>query len=328
MESPTHETNGNHKNLDDLTQIRGIGMVRKRWLNSLGINTIANLAHASADAIEAQAKTDGRSLSRDELEEWIAQAQVLHVQASLKQEPSDQAAGAIASASDPQPRSGEQSDVTAEHVTAEHNPTDWETFASFKVDYQTRWMNGKPEQRFVAHHLETDEIASWSESETELMQQWLRDRIEGVLPSTLTSPVRMSPPVTAKITQLRVMQPHYMSYPMVADQNIPIFSDAIQTDEPFALEVSMQFAGLAEVNPAKQVAYRVQCLARNLETGITESLGDVTAHVSPSNDAVYKVLLPSLMLPRPGTYRLKVIVALQHAPAALGQFKVPMLQVV
>ncbi len=70
MGLPTQVANGNHKNRNDLTQIRGIGAIRKRWLHSLGVYTIADLAQASVDAIEAQSKDDARILSRDELEGW------------------------------------------------------------------------------------------------------------------------------------------------------------------------------------------------------------------------------------------------------------------
>ncbi|XGV95159.1 MAG: hypothetical protein ACAF41_20720 [Leptolyngbya sp. BL-A-14] len=332
MGSP-HETNGNDKNGSDLTQIRGIGVVRKRWLNSLGINTIADLAQASANDIEAQAKRDGRTLSRDELEEWIAQAQVHHVEASLEQGVSPNVVEAIAPVGGSKRLDQERGDAEDEHALMV-----WDSVASFKVAYQTRQVNGKTEQRLVAHHLEGDAVASWSDLETDQMQQWMRDRIEASRPAPQINSLIVTLPVEAEITQLRVMQPHYMSRPMVADQNSPIFPDAIQTIEPFALEVSMHFTGLTDTGLAdtrltgahqgNQIAYRVQCLARHLATGETDCLADVTAHVSRSDDATYKVLLPSLLLQQPGTYRLKVLVTLQHSPAALGQFKVPMLQVV
>jgi len=63
-----------NNNSSDLTTIRGIGVSRKRWLNSLGIYTIAELGQASVHELESQLKKDGRLPSRSELEEWIAQA--------------------------------------------------------------------------------------------------------------------------------------------------------------------------------------------------------------------------------------------------------------
>ncbi len=324
MESSTYGLNGHQKDHNDLTQIRGIGVVRKRWLSSLGIATIADLAQASADAVEAQAKQDGRTLSRYELEEWIAQARLHHVQASLAQ--AEAPPTVEAAPGDCNPLAREQSEAA---IAPDLAP--WESFASFKVDYQTRQVNGATEQRLVTYHLETEAMESWTDFETDLVAQWMRDRMAAVQPPLPTEPPiipEAAAPGIADITQLRVMQLEHMSLPMVADRQSPIFPDALQTTEPFALEVSLQFAGRPETDPAPPAAYRVECFAHNLATGTTDSLGEVTAHLTPANHSAHQVLLPSLLLPQPGTYRLKVLVTPQHGSAALGQFKVPMLQVV
>lgn len=321
MGSSTHETSGNQKDLGDLTQIRGIGVVRKRWLNSLGIVTIADLAQASADVVEVHAKSDGRTLSRDELEEWIAQAQLHYVQASLEQVEPSPIVEAIAAASHSEP-------LASPRDEREPDPADWASIASFTVNYQTRKVNGLAEQRLVAHHLETSVTESWPDFETDLMHQWLRDRIEATCSPLPPEPASVVAPVVADITQLRVMQLHHMSLPMVADKASPIFSDAIHTTEPFALEVSMQLTGLTEADQEKPVASRVQCLARHLATGETDSLGDMTAQIALANGSIHHVLMPSLRLLQPGLYSLKILVTLQHASTAFGHFKVPMLQVV
>ncbi len=338
MGSPPHKTSDNHKHCRDLTQIRGIGVVRKRWLQSLGIDTIADLAQASADAIEAQAKRDGRTLSRDELEDWIAQAQSHSVEVPLEQaEPSNVVETIVPVAV------SKRLDQERTKAKGDDALMEWDTIASFKVAYQARQRHGKTEQRLMVHHLEADAVESWSDWDTEQMQPWMRDRAETSQPhSQIDSPI-IANPVEAEITQLRVMQPYYMSRPMVADRTSPIFSDTIQTAAPFALEVSVHVTGLTDTEladtgltgakPGNQVTYRVQCLSRHLVTGETGCLADVTVQVPLSNDSSYQVLLPSLLLQQPGTYRLKVLVTLQHAlrqhaPSALGQFKVPMLQVV
>ena len=318
MGTSPHETNGNHMNRGDLMQIRGIGVARKRWLNSLGIDTIADLAQAEADVIEAQAKRNGRALSRDEIEDWIAQAQVQQAQALPKQAEFIPVVAAIAPEGDPKLAASEEPTAASEA-----DATAWEAVASFKVTYQTRHVSGKLEKRLVAHHLETNDVAHWGDFATELMPQWLRDRVALARPRW-----HAKTPIAAHITQLRVMQPPYMRFPMVADKTVPIFHDSIHTTEPFALEVSMHFAGLTESCPEEQVTYRVQCLARNLATGATHNIGDVTANVSLANDSTYKVLLPSLRLPEAGSYRLQVLAMLQDAPATFGRFKVPLLQVV
>lgn len=323
MESSTYGLNGHQKDHNDLTQLRGIGVVRKRWLSSLGIATIADLAQASADAVEAQAKRDGRTLSRDELDEWITQARLHHVQASLAQAELSPTVEAAPEDSQPLAR------APGAAAIAPGSPP-WESLAAFKVDYQTRQVNGATEQRLVTYHLETQATESWADFETDLVAQWMRDRMEAVPPLPTEPPIipEAAAPGIADITQLRVMQLEHMSLPMVADRHSPIFPDALQTTEPFALEVSLQFAGLPETDPAPPATYRVECFAHNIATGTTDSLGEVTAHLTPANHSAHQVLLPSLLLPQPGTYRLKVLVTPQHGSAALGQFKVPMLQVV
>jgi hypothetical protein len=329
MGSSTHETSGGPKDHGDLTQIRGIGAVRKRWLNALGIDTIADLAQASAEAIDAKAKQDGRILSRDELEEWIAQAQVLCGQASL---------GSVETA-----ERGEAAPNSIAQGAAPPDPTpeagDWASIATFRVDYQTRQGAGSLEQRLIAHHLETQATEQWADFDTDQLQAWMRDRLAALLPalSSATPPPVMRPPVTpppiaAEITQLRVMQFDRMSRPMVANKTSPIFPNAIYTADPFALEVSVQFAGQfagsEQATPDRPVDYQVQCLARNVATGETAGLGDVTGQVSLAHSAGDTVLLPSLRLRQPGIYRLKVLVTQPQSPAPLGHFKVPVLQVV
>ncbi|XHX80118.1 MAG: hypothetical protein RBJ76_09385 [Stenomitos frigidus ULC029] len=324
MALPTHETNGNHKHRSDLTQIRGIGAIRKRWLHSLDISTIADLAQASAEAVEAQSKGDARFPSRDEVEGWIAQAQALQVSLALAD--ASPVAKASTTARDTNPLTEDQIAVAAEPALET-----WDSIASFQVNYQTRSLGPVTEQRLVVQQLGTDAAESWSTFDTNRLQQWMRDRLEMSLPplqTPLQTELAMQTAIAVEITQLRLMQPHYMRQPMTVVPNSPLFLDTIQTAKPFALEVLMQFVGLTDAHQGKQVTYRVQCLARNLATGTAESLSDLTTSVSLSDRSHYSVFLPSLLLRQPGTYRLRVLVTLQQAPAALGQFKVPMLQVV
>lgn len=322
MGSLTHDTNGNDEKFADLTQIRGIGVVRKRWLTAIGINTIAELAQASADELATRAKQEGRSLSHEEFADWIAQAQAYSAEAPS--EPAASLDGQIlpASGSDSDRHSEQVAEVSMERDDEAASKT-WESFAAFRVDCQTRNVDGKAERRFVVHQLETDETESWDELDATLMQQWMRDRVEHQLADFPTTP-----PITAEITRLRVLQPHYMTIPMVADKTIPIFADALRNTAPFALEASLNFVGPVEAYSGQQMAYRVQCLARNLTTGVTDCLGESIAYAALENDSIYTILLPSLQLPEAGSYRLKVLVTVQQIPAVSGHFKVPLLQVV
>lgn len=315
MESPVYmgSTSGSNRDRDgsDLTTIRGIGAIRKRWLNALEIYTIADLANASIDEIEAGAKRDGRSISRSELEEWIAQAQKQRADASVPR--AESLMGSAAALENP---------AISPEEPSEEQAGSWNVIASFQVEYQTQQVEGKLEQRTVIRQIGTDALEDWPNFETQLIQHWMGDRVEDALAQS-----QPGLSVLPEITQLRVMQFGQNGRSMTADKIHPLFASAIQMGEPFALEVAMQFAELAETT-LKQTAYKVHCTARELSTGLTDTLGEITAIVSLA-DNTYKVLLPELMLPRPGIYRLKVFVTLQNAlEKSSSCFKVPMLQVV
>lgn len=319
-------SNGNGEECNDLIMIRGIGATKKRWLEALGICTIADLAHASVDEIESQFKDSGRTVPRNEIEGWITQAQALQAEVSLQPtqssstEPEDEEECAICFSG-----SCESTQQPAELVEAivEEVATPWSAIASFAIEYQTRQVAERTEWRTVIRHMETDTVETWADTETELIQPWMRDRIKAALPQTEAEPA-----IVPEITQLRMIQPDQIGQPMIADPTRPFFPDAVRRGEPFAMEVSMQLAGLTATTLIKQVAYRAQCVARNLSTGATVQLGDVTANVPLNNRSSCKALFPEVTLQQPGIYRLKVSVTLQDASDTAGYFKVPMLQVV
>lgn len=78
--------NGNDKEPNSLTRIEGIGETKARWLKSIGIANVQDLARASADYLESQLKAKGHVTGRNEIEEkWIAQAQELVDEISSQQ---------------------------------------------------------------------------------------------------------------------------------------------------------------------------------------------------------------------------------------------------
>jgi hypothetical protein len=75
--------NTSNKKRDDLTEINGIGPVRQEWLReSLDVYTFRDLAVLSVDEIESRLKTEGKIISRSEIEAWIDQAQELDLTAA------------------------------------------------------------------------------------------------------------------------------------------------------------------------------------------------------------------------------------------------------
>lgn len=316
-------TNGSNKNRSDLVTIRGIGSIRKRWLNTLGIYTIADLAQASADEIELRAKSEGRSIARSELEEWITQAQIQQADLSgCKDE--------VLEAADLPEQALEIHDAPCLNGSSDDSSL-WSDVASFQVEYQTRQVAGKSEQRMIVRHLETDVIATWPNFEAQLAQQWMLDRVEAA--------PQPEPPVVPEIIQLRVIQSNQAEQSVVLDKIHPLLPSVLQAGESFGLEVSMQFAELTEPTQQQenailrsQIAYKVQCIARELSTGSTLTLGEMTTTLPLEANSIHNVLLPPLMLPHSGIYRLKVWVTLLNASTTASttsaSFKVPMLQVV
>ncbi len=318
MAAPTHvdSTSASKKNDSDLTTIRGIGASRKRWLNSLGIYTIAELSQASAAALEAQPKADGRVPSRSELEEWIAQAQNVMATHRPTELPYPQSA-----------RTPQTPEIElAVPACAVPPPIDWNSLATFKVEYQTRQAADKLEQRTVIHHLETGTTECWEDLEVQSIQPWMLGHIK-----TTASPAETACTATPEITQLRLIQPGQSRQAMIASKTQPLFSGDIQADQPFALEAAIEFTELAEANLPEQIACQVQCVVYDISTGATATLGDVTVNIPLANNPSYYALLPELMLPHAGIYRLKVVANLQSQRAAnteatSGCFKVPILQ--
>ena len=92
--SPTFKlpTNKYIEEREDLTGIRGIETTKQQWLEFLGICTIRDLAGASADQIESRLRDKGHiisedisSITRSEIEGWIAQAQEFTAELSSQQ---------------------------------------------------------------------------------------------------------------------------------------------------------------------------------------------------------------------------------------------------
>lgn len=134
--------------------------------------------------------------------------------------------------------------------------------------------------------------------------------------------------VVLEIAQLRVISPSPTEPPLTANSYSPLFTRAIQQAIPFTLEIQMQVVERDAVQPESQLTYRLECIAYNLETRFQTCLADMTLSTPIGEDLVCTALLPGIVLPQPGLYRLKVQVTPHNQAAAPGFFKVPVLQVV
>jgi hypothetical protein len=316
----------------DLMIIRGIGAVRQQWLKSIGIQTIQDLAEASAEPIAHQLKQAGCMVSRHEIAGWIAQAQDLTIEpliqlspasSSLAIEPSPLDAIALASVS--------PADFPDKSDPVESDPVEsdtWNSAASFVVEFQTRSVDGRSEQRTVVRQSDGQAIKAWSGLAIKQLPAWMENYISPTLPQPERNAPPPVPPVSVEITQVRLVRSPQLGMPMVVNQTHRLFQAPVAVGEPFALEISIQFAGLTMAELEKQpIVYRAQCYARHLFTRTTINLGEIEANVPFSKRSSYTAFLPEVSLQQPGVYRLQIVIMLQDRPTTSGCFKVPMLQV-
>jgi hypothetical protein len=294
------------KAYDDLTVIRGIGPARQRWLRkSFSVRTFQDVAALSADEIESRLKAEGQITSRSEIEQWIAQGQEL------------------AGAADSPAAGGE-----------------WQPFASFVVEFQTREIEGQAgERRTTVHHMEEDTGTYWPGIESRKLCQWMLDQIRtkvGLEPGDydLTqaqpaeAPPAEKPSAKIKISQIRVFQPPQSEAPTQTIEAGKPFRGSVKGDEPFTFEVDFELTGPAAPDIARQ---ELECNARSYaydrvkKTSI--DLGDTGLHTFEEGEFAYTFTLPEAILQR-GDYRLWVLVTPQGALAMPDYVEVPLLQVV
>ena len=328
----------NGEQREDLTRIRGIGSVKQQWLReSLNIYTFQDLACLSVDEIESRFREKGHTASKREIKRWIVQAQQL---ATVKLSLQQNIALAEAELEEPSTLPTQKSELSQQvmaSVDAEArknnlsstNLEEWQSFASFFVEFQSRKIEGQlQEHRTRVHYLEADKFQFWPDIENNQLQQWMLDQIsKGIQQSPeIESPV-FRPPMTVEIIQIQIFQPLLTERSMVFERGDRLFPGTINSGEPFALEIAFN---LAELNVAdltqQQVTYHAQFYARHRFTGVVTHLGDTEVGTLIQGQFSYTARLPETTL-ESGVYRLQAIVKLQGVPAPLASFKIPVLQV-
>lgn len=143
-------------------------------------------------------------------------------------------------------------------------------------------------------------------------------------PVSTTEPPAVAPAITVNLPQLRLTQSAQMT---LLDCNQRLLPGAIAAEEPFSLELPIQFTALPAGELPQQIIYRVQCQVRQLTTGAVISLGDMVNNVPISTRSSYTAAFSEMTLQR-GIYRLQVLVIVQNFAAVSGLFNVPLLQVI
>lgn len=324
---------------EDLTRIKGIGPVKQQWLRELlHIHTFRDLSSFSVDEIESRLRTQGHITSKSEIEQWIVQAEKLAATEQSSQEfveCSDSEVEEPSCLSVQKSESSYQVMASIDTETGENSlpstgSDEWQSVASFRIEFQSRKIKGRvEEQRILVHSLETNQFQTWSDLESDRIQQWMLDRIgEGMLQPPEGECPDLALPVAVEITQVWAFQSAQMVRPMVVERGNRLFPSAFRSGQPFALEVAFHLTGLTAAHlTEQQVAYYAQFFARDRATDVVTHLGDTEPTPLVEGQLSYTAMLGEITL-APGMYRLQAIVKLQGVPATLGSFKVPVLQVV
>jgi hypothetical protein len=324
---------------EDLTRIKGIGRVKQQWLRELlHIQTFRDLSSFSVDAIESRLRSQGHITSKIEIEQWIVQAEKLAATEQSSQQFVESPDSEVEKPLHLPTQESESSDRVMASVDAETGensfsstePDEWQSFASFRIEFQSRKIKGQvEEQRILVHYLETNQFQTWSDLESDRLQQWMLDRIgEGMLQPPEGEHPDLALPVAVEITQIQAFQPAQTAKPMVVQRGNRLFPSAFRSDQPYALEVAFHLTGLTAAHlTGKQVAYYAQFYIRDRVTDVVIHLGDTEPAPLIEGQLTYTAMLPETIL-EPGIYRLQAIVKLQGVSATLGSFKVPLLQVV
>lgn len=202
---------------------------------------------------------------------------------------------------------------------------DWQTCASFQIEFQTRQSNDCKEQRLLVHNLHTGTIETWSSLKTDRLQQWIVEQTREALPS-----------VKAEISQVQILQSlQFGRLTIIGDRTL----QSIHANQPFTIDCLVQFTSLPAVSfNADAIGFilqsgcHVRCCAQNLSTGTAIELHNtpidfhsVENHVAEDRVAgdhfvedhtvenwVYQFQLPQLTLPEPGIYRLSLCLSIPN----------------
>lgn len=333
-ESPTGNSSEERDNQQsNLTIIRGIGTARQQLLATIGINTIADLAAASVEEIESSLQAAEQVINRSEISNWILQAQELLSSSSQEVTASDNSEQS--NDSDPSNLIDESNVIEENNANEESNATggdnteEWNSLASFLVEFQNKTTAEQTEQRTVVSQQNSDRMTILSGIETEQVSQWLQQQLNEIIsPESATEALEAatSTPLRIEFEQLGLLQPPQTKIPLVS--NLEIFPGSLNSHKPFVLEVYWKISGTIspEVTPYPP-RYRIQAYARDRTIGRVTIIGETLPTPLVENQFSYNSVLPETSLPK-GIYRLQILITLQGKLAPPAFLEVELLQVV
>lgn len=327
---------------DDLTQIKGVGKVRQDWFKKvLKVETLQEFAALSADEIESQMKREGQIISRDEIEQWLTQAQNLAPPQKMKAE-----------------ESSKMKDNNEKNAPQEKEQ--WEWLNAFVIEFCALKSAVSTKKREIrVYPLKISKEGDWLENggskktpktftDYDLPWTWMLEQInteEWQKPKTVKAipkppkptkapaetSVQINVPTidtlpTVKIHQIRAYQPPDVNRPAVIGEVDQPFLGSVRSDKPFALEVEFAISEMISDETARSGGYRAEFHARQMNSKTSFALGETMLDLLFRNRLSYTARLPQTRL-KPGIYHLGAQVKFRSRPPKVTYLELPMFQV-
>lgn len=328
---PFHPANPNQ----ELKVIRGIGPAKQRWLNALGVDTVADLARCQPQTLIEQLTARNHRTSLEDVKAWINRAQALESATGSTQRPAaNSTAPSIANAMPDM--DGAQTGVRPKTLPLLKNDSPVEngrSLATFQVELVAHQADEEEILETRVYHGKSDDAETWEGLADEALQQWMIAHVNAPKDPTDIPPVPTDDKLlaTVKLPQLSLHQ-DISSHPsmIVVEPRYPFLSSAIASGQPFNLQLAFQLTDLEHLEhpdlPTESIQYRIQVKASHLETQQTTMLTDQKASLVYDTPEATYLNSPALVLPAPGIYRLKVSVTVLNLPSTPGRFILPLVQ--
>lgn len=328
-----------------LTQIDGIGEAKQQWLQSIGIETVQDLAKADAGDIEHHLEAASHPTSHNVIVNWVSQAQRL-----LEPLGGDELPLEDSSSESPSPTSTQASSEETEQTTETVNPSesvsevetgedsenlekggDWEPFASFTVQFEAKQVGDKIQYQTSAHHVETNQTQTWSNLEEDNLQTWLRQQMADDVPTSAESTLAELPSsktwFTPLVEEMRIYQPPSIRHPMEIYKPNLMFPSPVKGNVPFVLEIEFRIQEQNDFSKIEQeVFYEAECYARSLKKGGILTLGHILPNPFNPQSKSHIIRFPATSL-QAGIFRVQFLLNLRGVHAFPVFFEVPALQV-
>lgn len=349
-----HSAQQDAAQLDDLTQITGIGPVTqtrlREWLN---VRTYADLAALSTEAIESCFRDAGKPVARLSVQEWIVQAQALAP--TLLGEWTAQTRYELAV--ERRWINGQEHYRTVVRGSDENESEIWEGTCIQTALLWMAWQLGVTLQTGDSNESETPDPCETCEAEAIEQDEAPRPPARAMEehetnagldgePKTESATLIMElassesdatetsralvgrSPLIPEILQIQLVPHGGRGAVLVADRQNRQFNDVLRANTPFALHIAFRLTGMTNDTPdSRQLVGQAEVFAHHRVSGAVVALGKSQPTLLREKGDRYTTTLPDGLIEDAGAYRLKILMRLVGASSVLGYLEVPVLQV-